>query len=563
MKKTKFILLSIIALAILVLPNKVFAGTYGQLTFEIQDNDTVTIKSCDKNATNVTIPSQINGYPVTRIDGSIFDDGAGFKECTKLVSVTIPNSVKEIDLYAFYNCKSLKSIVIPNGVTTIQYNTFNGCTNLTNITLPNTITNIESDAFRDCSSLQSITLPNKLTNLGGGTFYGCRKLQSITIPSGITELKFGTFENCTSLTTVNLPSEMTEMSNNVFAGCTSLTSINLPKKLMNIGGSAFSGCTKLNSVVINEYMRSIDNDAFMNCTSLLKMTIKSTEDMYISDSAFENTNPNLTFTVIKGSSAYKWALNNDRKYIVITALASDFTVTDILNKTYTGKGLTQSPTIMYGYSNLTNGTDYILTYNNNTNVGTATVIITGKGNYSGTISRTFKITAKSISSSNIAGIIDKTYTGRNITQSPIIKDGNTVLKNGTDYSLSYISNKNVGNATIIIEGKGNYTGKINKSFKINPKGTSLKKLKAGKKQFKATWKAQKTQTNGYQIQYSTNKKFKSGNKKVKIKKNKTTSNTIKKLKAKKKYYVRIRTYKTVNGKTYDSGWSKVKKIKVK
>lgn len=57
MKKTKFILLSIIALAILVLPNKVFAGTYGQLTFEIQENDTVTIKSCDKNATNVTIPS--------------------------------------------------------------------------------------------------------------------------------------------------------------------------------------------------------------------------------------------------------------------------------------------------------------------------------------------------------------------------------------------------------------------------------------------------------------------------------------------------------------------------
>ena len=98
---------------------------------------------------------------------------------------------------------------------------------------------------------------------------------------------------------------------------------------------------------------------------------------------------------------------------------------------------------------------------------------------------------------------------------------------------------------------------------IIPKGTSISKLKAGKKQFKATWKKQKTQTTGYEIQYSTNSKFKSGNKKVKIKKNKTTSTTVKKLKGKKKYYVRIRTYKTVNGKKICSEWSKSKKVTTK
>ena len=98
---------------------------------------------------------------------------------------------------------------------------------------------------------------------------------------------------------------------------------------------------------------------------------------------------------------------------------------------------------------------------------------------------------------------------------------------------------------------------------IIPKGTSISKLKAGKKQFKATWKKQKTQTTGYEIQYSTNSKFKSGNKKVKIKKNKTTSTTVKKLKGKKKYYVRIRTYKTVNGKKIYSDWSKSKKVTTK
>ena len=104
---------------------------------------------------------------------------------------------------------------------------------------------------------------------------------------------------------------------------------------------------------------------------------------------------------------------------------------------------------------------------------------------------------------------------------------------------------------------------ITKTFKINPKGTSLKKVTKGKKQFKAIWKAQKTQTTGYQIQYATNSKFTSGKKTVNIKKNKTTSSTVKKLKSKKKYYVRIRTYKTVKGKKYCSGWSKVLNIKTK
>ena len=111
--------------------------------------------------------------------------------------------------------------------------------------------------------------------------------------------------------------------------------------------------------------------------------------------------------------------------------------------------------------------------------------------------------------------------------------------------------------------KGNYTGSKDFEFTIKPKGTSLSKLTAGKKQFKATWKAQKTQTTGYEVQYSTNKNFKSGNKTVNIKKNKTTSETVKKLKAKKKYYVRIRTYKKVNGKTYYSSWSKAKAVKTK
>ena len=147
-----------------------------------------------------------------------------------------------------------------------------------------------------------------------------------------------------------------------------------------------------------------------------------------------------------------------------------------------------------------------------------------------------------------------------------VKDSNgKVLKNGTDYTVSYLNNssKKVGQYTVTITFKGNYTGTKKLTYKINPKGVSLKKLTKGSKQFKATWGKNTTETTGYQIEYSTNKNFKSGNKKVTIKKNKTTSTTVKKLKKNKKYYVRIRTYKTVSGKKYYSEWSKVLNVKTK
>ena len=158
-----------------------------------------------------------------------------------------------------------------------------------------------------------------------------------------------------------------------------------------------------------------------------------------------------------------------------------------------------------------------------------------------------------------------TYDGKAKKPTVTVKDSKgKVLKNGTDYTVSYPSGrKNVGKYKVKVTLKGNYTGSKDLEFTIKPKGTSLSKLTAGKKQFNAIWKAQKTQTTGYEVQYSTNKNFKNGNKTVNIKKNKTTSETVKKLKAKKKYFVRIRTYKTISGKKIYSDWSKSKNVTTK
>ena len=162
-----------------------------------------------------------------------------------------------------------------------------------------------------------------------------------------------------------------------------------------------------------------------------------------------------------------------------------------------------------------------------------------------------------------------TYNGKVRTPKVIVKDrtGKTLVKN-TDYTVSYAKGrKYVGKYAVKITFKGKYSGTKTLYFTIKPKATSISSLKAGSKKFTVKWKKQTTQTTGYQVQVATNKKFKKNKKTVTIKKQKTTKTTVKKLKAKKKYYVRVCTYKTVkiNGKSIRiySGWSKTKTVTTK
>ena len=165
--------------------------------------------------------------------------------------------------------------------------------------------------------------------------------------------------------------------------------------------------------------------------------------------------------------------------------------------------------------------------------------------------------------------VNYTYNGGVKTPSVTVKDSKgKTLTNGKDYTVTYPSGrKNVGRYSVKITFKGNYSGTKTLTYNINPKGTNMSKLTAAKKGFKATWKKQAAQTTGYELQYSTSSNFKKGTKTVNISKNKTTSKSVGKLSAKKKYYVRVRTYKTVkfggkNIKLY-SGWSKAKAVTTK
>jgi len=245
------------------------------------------------------------------------------------------------------------------------------------------------------------------------------------------------------------------------------------------------------------------------------------------------------------------------------------TVAPIANQTYDGTAKTPALTVTLSGKTLVAGKDYTVAYSGNVNVGKATVRLTGKSKYTGTKTATFNILAATWKEGSKAGVVvtvdkiaDQVYTGKAITPAVKVTTESKTLVKDTDYSVAYSGNVNIGLATITVKGKGNYSGTAQTTFKINPKKTASFKLKAGKKAFTASWKKDAKVT-GYQIWYSTDKKVSKSVKKVTVTKYKTIKKAVKKLKAKKTYYVKIRSYKTVSKVKYYSAWSTIKKIKTK
>ena len=231
----------------------------------------------------------------------------------------------------------------------------------------------------------------------------------------------------------------------------------------------------------------------------------------------------------------------------------------VKDQTYTGKALKPAVTVKYGSKTLKQGTDYTVSYKNNVKPGTATVTVTGKGDYTGSAKATFRILVP-LSKCKLT-VKSQTYTGKALQPAVTVKYGSKALKKGTDYTVSYKNNKAVGVATVTVTGKGGYTGTKKLTFNILPRAVTISKLTAGKQSLTVKW-GKRAEATGYELQYALKSSF-AGAKTVKIKKNATVSATIKKLKTGKTYYVRLRSYKTVGKKTYYSAWSKGKSGKVK
>jgi hypothetical protein len=238
--------------------------------------------------------------------------------------------------------------------------------------------------------------------------------------------------------------------------------------------------------------------------------------------------------------------------------------------TYDGTAKTPAVTVTLNGATLTKDTDYTVAYSNNINVGTATVAVTGKGKYSGTVTAQFTITKPDVALTDIAGasltLAKASYAYDGTAKTPAITvmlNGKT-LAQGTGYTVAYSNNVNIGTATVTVTGKGDYKGSKTVSFKIIPKTVTVTKATVGKKLVKATWAKADAQQKitGYQIQYRIKGKSK-WSKPTSVSAKKLTY-TIKKLKKGKAYQIQVRAYKKVSGVSYSGAWSKTatsKKVK--
>lgn len=248
---------------------------------------------------------------------------------------------------------------------------------------------------------------------------------------------------------------------------------------------------------------------------------------------------------------------------------------------YTGKPVQPKIDVFFNARlALTQGKDYTVSYENNINAGTAKVVVNGIGKCTGRLERTFRIRESGSSSGTVERPsvtppestnyqfklkLNKksfTYTGK--ARKPEIKvyvNGKKIK--GSQYTVTYKNNKKIGTATVTVKGKGKYKKYVGTTtYKIVPDKTTLSRVKSSQKgKLSLKWKTSKGQ--GYQIQYSTGKKFASGTKVKNVSGQKKTSVTLKGLKSKKKYYVRIRTYQKVDGQIWYSDWSKAGKVKIK
>ena len=292
------------------------AEAYGNFEYGVLDDGTVEITGYKGSEQKVDVPEKINKKSVTRI-GNL-----AFKDCTKITSIAMPDSVAYIGRSAFYNCTSLKSITIPDGVKEIGYAAFSECAGLVSVKIPDNVTKIGDSAFINCANLTKIdvTAGNKYYSSANGVLFNKDKSELIcypagiknvgySIPDGVTVIRDRAFNKCLSLNSITIPKSVQDIETYSFFGCTSLEAINvaasnknyadvngilfskdktkivcypankknmsysIPVSVKVVGVAAFRDCIYLKGITIPDSVTNIEHHAFSNCKSLKSITI--------------------------------------------------------------------------------------------------------------------------------------------------------------------------------------------------------------------------------------------------------------------------------------------------
>ncbi len=257
-----------ISMLILMVPQLTLAADIvsGDFTYTVAAGE-ATITKYTGTATNLSIPSTLDTYPVKAIGAYAFYGNV------TLANVTIPEGVTTLGDYAFQNMTELVTITIPSTVATIGTGAFTGDTKLISITLPHGITQLSEWLFSGDTSLTSITLPDTLVSIGDYAIYYCPKLESLALPATLKTLGRLAIGDCYKLTSIVIPDGVTTIGPEAFRKCNGLTSVTIPATVNSIGAAAFYQCSGLTSIVIPDAITIIETDTFLECTGLTSIII--------------------------------------------------------------------------------------------------------------------------------------------------------------------------------------------------------------------------------------------------------------------------------------------------
>lgn len=499
---------------------------YDNITYTVLKDGTLRIDEFipDEKAEEVTIPAEIDGKKVTKIGDRAFDSehikNVYNIEVNNIKKVVIPEGITHIGDFNFNNLKKLTSLSLPNSLLKIGC-CFSKCDNLKSVKLPEKLKVI--DSFSN-TGLISITIPASVTSIGPDSFYHTPNLKEINvnkankkyaskdgilynkamtrlimspakktnvnIPDGVKEIYHYAFAY-TNIKKVKLPSTVAKIDTYAFAWAPNLESINIPSKVKELPLGIFHATYNLKNITLPEGLTTIGAEAFFGCSSLTNITL-----------------PKSLKTIESG--AFDWAKKLEKVY---------YRGSKAQWKKVSGTKYMGTPKIYYNWNN------------SSKNLKDATISLS-------------------------IDDYDSEYFGKAITPAVKVNIGSKVLKNGRDYTLKYSNNKKIGKATITIKGKGVYSGTIKKTFKIVPAKQEITDMNFD--DFcTITWKMDKY-ADGYQVRYNSSAPYYySGGKTIKIDNNATNffAFTPKLLKNNKTYYLFVRSYKTVNGKTYYGDWS--------